>query len=114
MASHYRCYSNESQTPMEDASRRTDTDRRAHQEGTDAENITRSAVGGNHPMRDEENPSAEAESEGESNDNRPNRPHEPEPDEEETPLDTGDIPTEIDDKADETIDRGADPDPRKK
>ena len=101
---------------MEDASRKSDTDRRAHQEGTDAENITRSAVEeGSHPMRDMENPSAEAENEGESNDNRPNRPHdELEPDEEETPLDTGDIPTEIDDKADETIDRGADPDPRKK
>ena len=101
---------------MKDASRRTDTDRRAHQESTDAENITRSAVEeGSHPMRDEENPSVEAESEGESNDNRPNRTHdELEPDEEGSPLRTGDIPTEIDDKADDTIDRGADPDPRKK
>lgn len=96
---------------MEDARRKSDTDRRTDEEESDAAKITRSAVEGEQPMRKR----SSAPEEEVTNDNRPNRVNdEPEPDEEGADMDMGDIPTEIDDKADRAIDRGADPDVRKK
>ena len=99
---------------MADHTRKTDTNRRADQDHKDVDKIMKSGKEGDHPIRSlEGDPETNPESKP-SNDGRPNRTNdEPEPDEEAS-MGAGDIPSEIDDKAEGTIDRGADPDVRKK